>query len=104
MYVSINVRQKRYFAGQKLNIDYWIINDYHKKFNSCNIVFRIGKNTIVELPVKNIPGNSITFYKQESNEIKLLAKIKTGKYKVDVELIQNKNIISKNDFEIVKEK
>ena len=106
LYVSINVRQKRYFAGQKLNIDYWIINDYHKKFNSCNIVFRIGKNTIVELPVKNIPGNSITFYKQESNEIKLLAKIKTGKYKVDVELIQNKNIISKNDFEIeiVKEK
>ena len=100
LYISVNVRQKKYFAGQKLNFDFWIINDYHKKFSSCIIVFRIGKNIIVKLPVKNILEDLITFFRQEINETKLPVKIKTGKYKVDVELIQNKNIISKNDFEI----
>jgi len=106
LYVSVSVRMKKYFAGQKLNIDYWIINDYHKNFKSCKIIFRIGQKTITDFPVKNIPFDSVTHFNWETNEIKLPSKMKTGKYKVEVEIIQNKKIISKNDFdiEIVKKK
>ena len=100
LYVSVSVRMKKYFAGQKLNIDYWIVNDYHKLFRSCKIVYRIDKKKIVNLPVKNILEDSITHFSWETNEIKLPVKMETGKYRIDVEIIQNNSIISRNDFEI----
>jgi beta-mannosidase len=100
LYVSVSIRIKKYFSGQRLNIDYWIINDYHKQFNSCKIIFRIDKKIIGDFPVKKILEDSITHFNWETNEIKLPIKMKTGKYKVEAELIQNKKIISKNDFEI----
>ena len=100
LYVSVNVRMKKYFEEQKFNIDYWIINDFHKIFNSCKVIFRIGNKILANLPVKKITEDSVKHFNWETNEIKLPAKMKTGKYKVDVELVQNKKIISKNDFEI----
>lgn len=100
LYVSVSTRMKKYFEGQKLNIDYWIINDFHKTFNSCKIVFKICNKIMANLPAKKIPVDSITNFNWETNEIKLPTNMKTGKYKIDVELIQNKYVISKNDFEI----
>ena len=95
LYVSVSVRMKKYFAGQPLNIDYWIINDYHKSFRSCKIIFRIGKKKIANIPVKKISEDSIAHFTWETNEIKLPVKMETGKYRIDIELIQNKSIISK---------
>ena len=100
LYVSVSVRMKKYFAGQPLNIDYWIINDYHKSFRSCKIIFRIGKKKIANIPVKKISEDSIAHFTWETNEIKLPVKMETGKYRIDIEIIQNKSIISKKDFEI----
>ncbi len=100
LYVLLSVRQKKYFAGKKLNIDYWIVNDYQKKFNNCKILFRIEKKVISEIPVEYISEDSITLFNWERNEIILPENLKTGVYKIEVELIQGKNILSVNDFEI----
>jgi beta-mannosidase len=100
LYVLISVRQKKYFAGKKLNIDYWIVNDLHKTFDKCTVIFRIEQKIISEIPVKNIEEDSLTHFNWEKNEILLPEKMKTGKYKVEVELRQGKNILSINDFEI----
>ena len=100
LYVSVRVGMKKYFAGQKLNIDYWIINDYQKNINLCKIIFKIGKDILVNLQVKIIPADSITHFNRESNKINLPVNLKTGKYKIDVELIQKNKIVSANNFEI----
>ncbi len=100
LYVSVRAGQRKYFSGQTLNIDYWVINDFHEMFNSCKIVFRIGEKTLFKLPVKNIPEDSITYFNWGTNEIKLPHNLSKGKYKMDVEIIQNKIVLSRNDFEI----
>lgn len=100
LYVSVRLGQRKYFSGQTLNIDYWIINDFHEKFSSCKIVFSIGEKTFLKLPVDNIPEDSITHIDRATTEIKLPHNLRKGKYKIDIEIIQNKSVLSKNDFKI----
>lgn len=100
LYISVNIRQKKYFAGQKLKIDYWIINDFQKSYGSCRLIVSIGDEIISDLPVKDIGEDSILFSFWEENDIKLPEKIKTGKYSLSFELRQDKHTISYNDYEI----
>jgi beta-mannosidase len=107
LYVSVGVRQKKYFSGKKLNIDFWVINDFQKEFDNCVILFKInlpdrqaGKKVVYEVPVDNILEDSITYFNWEKNEIILPENLKEGKYKVDIELNNGKNVLSTNDFEI----
>ncbi len=100
LYISVNIRQKKYFAGQKLKIDYWIINDYHKVYESCRLIVSIGDDITCNILLKAIDKDSISFFYWEKNEIKLPDKIKTGKYRLDFELKQGEDIISSNDYEI----
>ena len=99
LYISVNVRQKKNFAGQKLKIDYWIINDLHRSFKSCEFVISLEGENIFNVPVKFIEEDSITFSYWEGNNILLPEKIKPGKYKLDFELKQDGKVISSNNYE-----
>ncbi len=100
LYISVNIRQKKNFEGQKLKIDYWIINDFQRLLSSCRLKVSIGDEIIYEIPVNDISEDSIMFYYWEDNDIKLPAKIKTGKYMLNFELRQGKQIIASNNYEI----
>ena len=102
LYVSVNVRQRKYFNGKKLNVDFWLINDYQKEFTNCVILFGINKKVISEIPVDNIDEDSIKYFNWEKNEIFLPENLREGKYKIDIELVhkKGKDILSYNDFEI----
>ena len=100
LYVLVNLRQRKYFSGQKLNIEYWIINDYSESFTNCILIFRVNKKIILRLTVKHIDKDSVKYFNRERNNIKLPQNLRTGKHKVEVELVENKKKISGNEFEI----
>ncbi len=100
LYISVNVRQKKYFAGQKLKADYWIINDFHRPYNLCRLIISIGDKIIYNIPVKSIGEDSVIFHFWEDNDIILPEKIKTGKYSLDFELKQDEKVLSTNNYEI----
>ena len=100
LYISVNIRQKKYFAGQKLKIDYWIINDYQKTFSSCRLIISLGDEITYNIPVKDISKDSASFSYWEDNDILLPEKIKTGKYNLVFRLKQEGEVLSENNYEI----
>ncbi len=100
LYISVNIRQKKYFAGHKLKLDYWIINDYQKSYKSCRLIIFLEDKILYDIPVKLIAEDSITYFYWEANDVTLPLKIKTGKYRLDFKLMQDEKIISSNDYEI----
>ncbi len=102
LYISLGVRQKKYFAGQKLNMDIWLINDFHKSYTDCKIIFILKKKNLGKIEPETVTEDSIQFFPWEKNEIYLPENLKAGKYNVSVELVQDrtKKVLSNNDFEI----
>lgn len=100
LYVLVILRQKKYYSGQKLNIDYWIVNDYSKRFRNCRLMFRINKKIIITMTVKPIEEDSISYFNYETNNIELPYNMRPGNYKVKIELVKSDKIISENDFDI----
>ena len=100
LYISVNIRQKKCFAGHKLNIDYWIINDYHKLYESCGLIISLRDEIIYDIPVEFISGDSITFFYWGNNNVRLPEKIKTGRYRLDFKLKKDEDILSSNSYEI----
>lgn len=100
LYVSINLRQQKYFRSQKLNTDIWVINDFHKLFNSSRLIFKINNKVIGKIETGKIEGDSKKFFNWESVEVYLPKKIIKGRYTIYTELIHNRKSISFNDFDI----
>ncbi|HSD64407.1 MAG TPA: glycoside hydrolase family 2 TIM barrel-domain containing protein [Ignavibacteriaceae bacterium] len=100
VYVSVFVRQKKFSAGQKLELDYWVINDKPEEILSCKLIFMVRKEKLVEIHFASIGGDSIVKFNGDANDIKLPDNLRTGKYNIDVLLFHNNGILSKNDFEI----
>jgi beta-mannosidase len=105
LYISIGVRQKKYFHSKTLHIDFWIINDYQKVFSDCIIYFRIGKNVIGKINMDRIGKDSIEHYNWERIKnvfTPLPGNLRGGKHLVKVELRKrnSKEVLSYNDFEI----
>jgi beta-mannosidase len=101
LYISIGLRQKKYLNGKKLNIDFWLINDFQNEFKNCSIHFKIGDKIISEIPLKKITEDSIQYFNWEKNEIFLPESLNEGNYKVDVVIFnKEKKLLSHNDFEI----
>jgi len=103
LYVSVKVRQKKYLSSSKLNLDIWIINDLHKEFNNCSIKFSLKGKEINRIKIDKIEKDSVRYLNWETLQIILPAKLKPGKYKIDIEL-NTLDLLSVNDFEIEIEK
>ncbi len=102
LYVSVKVMRDTYFAGQKLMIDLWIINDLHKKFSNCKVKLLIRKKLLGTMDIDIIEPNSVKKYFWESYPFILPQKIYPGTYKIMVKLLDDKNgVLSQNDFDIV---
>ena len=98
LYASVRVRQKKYFPGKKMLIDLWIINDLHRSYPDCSLIFMLGGKSIHEIKLGKIEADSIRFIDYESLNIELPIKSKTGKHKIDLTLVTNKQIRTVNEF------
>ncbi|PKL87644.1 MAG: beta-galactosidase [Ignavibacteriae bacterium HGW-Ignavibacteriae-2] len=98
VYISVKVRQKKYFAGKKLNLDLWVINDLHTSFENTEMIFLINNKEFKKLCVGIIEKDSILKYGFESLDIPLPKKISPGIYSVDVKLKANAKLLTSNNF------
>ncbi len=102
IFISTNVRQDQYFAGRKLLLDFYIINDYHKKYNGCKLNFLLDGKKFQSIKNININEDDVVFINYESFEFFLPQNISIGEHNIDLELVDNKNkILSKNFFKFV---
>jgi beta-mannosidase len=100
LYVSVNVLQKKYLPAKNLNIEMWIINDLHRSFHNCSVIFKIKNETAETLNIETIKEDSVLHFKRENLHIKLPASLKAGKYDIDIELRNEQSMLSLNNFEI----
>lgn len=101
LYVSIKVMRDTYFAGQKLQISFWIINDLHQKFAGCILKLILDRKTIAEMNTGEIDKNSVKYFSWENNEFHLPEDLQKGNHKIEVFLSDRTGkVLSRNDFEI----
>ncbi len=100
LYVSVGVRQKKYFAGKRLLVDLWIINDLHGRYSNCSLDLTLDGKPLHRINIDTIEPDSIRFIDYESVHINLPAKMKPGKHKIVLLLAANKKVISENEFDI----
>lgn len=100
VYVSINVRQDRYFAGSKFLLDLFLINDLFKTFNDCRLDFSIDEKVIGSIDGLSLKMNQMVLIKYELMNILVPKNLSEGKHQMDVILSDKTsgNIISTNDF------
>jgi beta-mannosidase len=105
LYISIKVMRKKYFSGQNLNINFWIINDLLNNYTDCRIDFILNMKTLASLQVPLITENSVTQYHWENLAVQLPVRIPSGEHRVIMVLKDRKEkIISTNIFNIEIEK
>ncbi len=100
LYVSVRARQKKYFAGKNLLIDLWIINDLNRSYRNCSLDFNLDGRLIHKINLGKIEADSIRFIDYESIHIKLPMNMKTGKHKITLALITDRQSKAINDFMI----
>lgn len=100
LYVSVRVRQKKYFAGKNLLIDLWIINDLHRSYQNSSLDFMLDGKPIHKIKLGTIEPDSIRFIDYESIHIELPVKMKTGKHKITLTLVTDSKSKAINDFMI----
>ncbi len=99
VYVSGNLWQDQYFAGRKILLDLYLINDLHKNFENCTIKFYINKVAVGSIKRLSLPANQIIFIKHESVDLSVPKKLSAGKYDTVLKLTdKNGKILSTNYF------
>jgi len=95
VYLSVKMRQKNYFAGDKLNMDMWLINDTYRYYQSTKIILTLSGEFLWELEDIEIKEDSIKKYDWEKFNIVLPEDIKLGEYLLQFVIrdqISNKDI------------
>ena len=100
--LSVNLRQNVYSnLSKKLNIEFWIINDYHKEFESFKVLFFFDEKEIKLIPIGKIEPDSIQKFDFEKLEIQIPDKVENGLHRLKVELRDDKmNLISFDEFDV----
>lgn len=100
--LSVNLRQNIYSnLSKKLNVEFWIINDYHKQFENFQVIFFIDEKQIKSMPIEKIEPDSVKKFEFEKLEITLPEKLETGFHRLKVELRDEKmRLISFDEFDL----
>ena len=100
VYVSVNVRQDRYFAGRKFLLDIFLINDLFKTFNDCRLDFSVNNKLIGSIDSLSLKMNQLLLLKYESMNLLVPESLSEGSYQMNVILLDkiSEEVISVNDF------
>jgi beta-mannosidase len=99
VYVSVQIRQKKYLSGSKLNLDLWIINDLHKEFKNCTIKFSLKGKELKNIKIDKIEKDSVRYISWENLQVYLPVNLKPAKYELNIKLI-SLNLLSVNSYEV----
>ncbi len=102
LYISVFLRQKKYFHGSKLQADIWLINDLYKQHDKCSLTISINNKIIGAIENITLGENETRFIDYKSLNITLPNDVKLSSYNICFQLIDNKKkeIISENNMEI----
>lgn len=102
VYVSVFLRQRKYFPGSKLQIDIWIINDLHNSYDNCELKVIINEKTIGKIKGIAIRENGIQFIDYKSIDITLPSEVELTSHFIHFQLIDNQKstTISESKYEI----
>ena len=100
--LSVNLRQDIYSnLTKKLNVEFWIINDYHHQFENFKVLFFFDEEEIALILIEKIDADSIQKFDFEKLEIQLPEKIDSGLHRLKVELRDGiMNLISSDEFDV----
>lgn len=103
--LSIELRQRRYFPGDKLNIEYWLINDLHSELKDCILTWKLDNTTISEEKNIRLLPDSVEKKSFENLNIKLPENSSEGNYIFEGIIYDSGgNILSSQNFSITIEK
>jgi len=86
---------------KKLNVEFWIINDYHHQFENFKVLFFFDEEEIALILIEKIDADSIQKFDFEKLEIQLPEKIDSGLHRLKVELRDGiMNLISSDEFDV----
>jgi len=100
--LSVNLLQNIYSnLSKRLNLEFWIINDYHKEFFDHFVHFYIDEDEIYVQKIDRIEENSIIHFSFEKLYIRIPEKLSAGFHKLKIELRNQKSeLISFDEFQI----
>jgi hypothetical protein len=102
LYISINLRQRKYLPESKMHLDLWIINDLHESFDELTIKLSIDGLQIHKIGNLKIDTDSIHHINWENFRIDFPESITYGNYTIHFDLVNEttKKVISKNSASI----
>ncbi len=102
VYVSVNLRQKKYFSGSDLQIDLWIINDLYERYADCLLKITIEGREIFNSDKIEVDENSLQFIDYKKINAYLPESLQEGSYKVSYRLYDkmSKKVLSQNENRI----
>ena len=88
--LSIRLRQVKYYAGIRLNLDVYIINDLFRNYDNCKLKFTLDGKHLHQLDIKSIAADSLQLFRFDELQIWLPAKMKKGRHKLSIALYDHK--------------
>jgi beta-mannosidase len=105
VYLSVNLRQKKFLHNSTMHSELWIINDLHESFNDLTLKVSIDDSQVFKIDNLKIDADSIQHINYEKFRINFPETITCGNHTIQFDLINEatKKVISKNysSFEIV---
>jgi beta-mannosidase len=100
--LSVNLRQNIYSnLSKKFNLEFWIINDYHRAFQNFLVKFYLNEKEIYEITLERIDPDSIRHFSFEDLDIKIPQKLEPGFQELKIELRSDKmELISFDKFDL----
>ncbi|MCX6151205.1 MAG: hypothetical protein NTX22_11815 [Ignavibacteriales bacterium] len=89
IYVSVRMRQKKYFLDSKLNFDLWIINDLIESFQNISLQIFFDETVIHQIDYIKLAANDIQFIDWGKLKIKIPYETEIGEHQIKFELIDN---------------
>jgi len=103
VYISVRMRQQKYFHGSKLNFDLWIINDMLESFRDISLKVYFDEIRIHQVDYIKLAPNDVQFIDWEKLKLEIPVKTEEGEHQVKFELLDNilGKIISVNSCRIL---
>ncbi len=103
VYVSLRMRQTKYFPDGKLNFDLWIINDLLESFDNLSLRIYFDETIIHQIYYLKLLPNDVQFIDWEKLMLDLPVGTANGEHRIYVELFdeQSLKVISNNSSRIL---
>ncbi len=100
IYLSVRMRQRKYFPGTKLQMDLWGINDLHKEYKNCYVKLTLNNKVLKVIDKLNFEKDSLFFLNYEEIEI-ILPNLEEGNYQLKFEVFDDEDeLLSENEENI----